>query len=126
VADYIIDLNAIIIGLFLIGFLTWIDLSLGFRDLQNLAVIFLIVFLIGIVGFMVWRGGRIVAEARFDPGIAPFDITVRKVPVPVTASQHFIITLSRGQYRVTSFRYFWVGYTPKNIKIDWTRLETLK
>lgn len=70
-----------------------------------------------------WRSGSVVAEAEFNPGIAPFQITVREVPVPVTGSHHFIVTLSRGQYPVTSFRYFWVGYTPKKVSINWPQLE---
>jgi hypothetical protein len=70
-------------------------------------------------GFWWWRNGKVVAHATFDPGIAPFTIEVRKVPVPVTNSSHFIISLFRGQYVVTSFRYFWPGYTPKHVTIAW-------
>ena len=33
--------------------------------------------------FNEWRKGVVVATAKFDPGIAPFTIEVRKVPVPV-------------------------------------------
>jgi hypothetical protein len=58
-------------------------------------------------------------QGRFDPGIAPFTIEVRRVPVPVTNSKHFIISLYRGQYVVTSFRYFWPGYTPEHVRISW-------
>src|SRR2546430_1989771 len=71
-------------------------------------------------GFWWWRHGVIVAHATFDPGIAPFSIEVRKVPVPVTKSSHFIISLFRGQYVVTSFRYFWPGYTPEHVEISWS------
>ena len=46
------------------------------------------------------RKGEIVATAAFDPGIAPFTIEVRKVPVPVTNSHHFIVSLHRGEYVV--------------------------
>jgi hypothetical protein len=70
-------------------------------------------------GFWYWRQGEVVAAASFDPGIAPFTIEVRKVPVPVTKSKHFIVSLYRGQYVVTSFRYFWPGYTPERVKISW-------
>ena len=66
-----------------------------------------------------WRSGEIVASAKFDPGIAPFTLVVRRVPVPVTASKHFIVELHRGQYVVTSFRYFWPDYTPKQVRISW-------
>ena len=66
-----------------------------------------------------WRRGDVVAKAEFDPGIAPFTIEVRRVPVPVTNSKHFIISLYRGQYVVTSFRYFWPGYTPEHVRISW-------
>lgn len=66
-----------------------------------------------------WRQGKVVAEATFDPGIAPFKIKVRSVPVPVTNSRHFIVSLYRGQYVVTSFRYFWPGYTPEKVSISW-------
>jgi hypothetical protein len=76
------------------------------------------------VSFHTWRGGNVVARAQFNPGIAPFDIEVREVPIPVTNSNHFIVTLSRGQYPVTSFRYFWTNYTPTNIKIDWKKLDS--
>jgi len=43
--------------------------------------------------FNEWRKGEVVATAKFDPGIAPFTIEVRKVPVPVTNSYHFIVSL---------------------------------
>lgn len=67
--------------------------------------------------------GKIVAEATFDPGVAPFKLSVRRVPVPVTRSDHFIVELTRGQYVVSSFRYFWAGYTPKKVTISWPCLE---
>ena len=44
---------------------------------------------------------------------------MRRVPVPVTNSEHFIVSLYRGQYVVTSFRYFWPGYTPERVRISW-------
>jgi hypothetical protein len=69
--------------------------------------------------FEVARKGEVVATASFDPGIAPFTIEVRRVPVPVTNSKHFIISLYRGEYVVTSFRYFWLGYTPERVRISW-------
>lgn len=120
-------LEAAVIALYLIAVLTLIDRRRKFTHPQNLVtIIFVVVFVTVIVGFIVWRTGRIVAEAHFNPGIAPFDVTVREVPVPVTNSHHFIITLKRGQYPVTSFRYFWVGYTPQNIRIEWPQLEIFK
>jgi hypothetical protein len=65
------------------------------------------IFIAGLwLAFVVWRHGTVVAEAKFNPGIAPFTIEVRRVPVPVTNSKHFIVELYRGQYVVTSFRYF--------------------
>jgi len=73
----------------------------------------------GISAHWWWRRGEVVAKAEFDPGIAPFTIEVRRVPVPVTNSKHFIISLNRGQYVVTSFRYFWPGYTPEHVRISW-------
>ncbi len=79
----------------------------------------LLVFPLIMAAFWWWRQGEVVARAKFDPGIAPFTIEVRKVPVPVTNSKHFIISLYRGQYVVTSFRYFWPGYTPERVKISW-------
>jgi hypothetical protein len=110
--------------LFLIAFLTFIDLSLKLRHPRNLIIIVCaIIFMGSVAAHFLWRDGTIVAKARFDPGIAPFDIAVREVPVPVTQSHHFIVTLKRGQYPVTSFRYFWIGYTPKKVRIEWTRLE---
>lgn len=85
----------------------------------------LLVFLVGEIGWGLWRHGRTVAQAEFDIGDgAPFSISVREVPVPVTKSHHFIVTLYRGEYPVTSFRYFWVNYTPTEIKIDWPQLES--
>jgi len=118
-------LSAIAFILFLVGFLGFIDRSFELRHPKNLAIITAWIILIGFVAaHYVWREGKIVAEARFNPGIAPFDITVREVPVPVTKSHHFIVTLKRGQYPVTSFRYFWIAYTPKKVRIEWKRLET--
>lgn len=73
--------------------------------------------------FNKWREGKIVASAQFDPGIAPFTIDVRKVPVLVTKSEHFVVTLYRGQYPVTSFRYFWLNYTPKKVTISWRCID---
>jgi hypothetical protein len=73
----------------------------------------------GITANWWWRRGEVVAKAEFDPGIASFTIEVRRVPVPVTNSKHFIISLYRGQYVVTSFRYFWPGYTPEHVRISW-------
>ena len=112
------------LALFLIAFLASIDISLKLRHPRNLIIIVCAIIFIGsVAAHFLWRDGTIVAKARFDPGIAPFDITVREVPVPVTNSHHFIVTLKRGQYPVTSFRYFWIGYTPKKVRIEWTRLE---
>jgi len=84
------------------------------------------VVIIGLVsgGFWWWRHGTVVARASFDPGIAPFTVEVRKVPVPVTRSRHFIVSLYRGQYVVTSFRYFWPGYTPSHVTIAWPCIDT--
>jgi hypothetical protein len=76
-----------------------------------------------IVSYLWWREGNIVATATFNPGIAPFRIEVRSVPVLVTNSRHFIVSLYRGQYVVTSFRYFWTDYTPKNISINWSCID---
>lgn len=79
-----------------------------------------ILVIIGSLGtFLWWRKGVVVASAKFDPGIAPFSVEVRKVPVPVTNSEHFIVSLYRGQYQVTSFRYFWPSYTPERVTISW-------
>jgi len=120
-------LRVVALALLLIGLLTFIDPSVQLRHPRNLTIILMIVtFAAGIAGVFFWRTGRIVAEATYNPGIAPFDITVREVPVPVTHSQHFIITLKRGQYPVTSFRYFWLAYTPKRVRIEWPRLELFK
>jgi hypothetical protein len=120
-------LYLVMLALFFVGVLTFIDPSVKLRHPRNLAVFaFIAAFAAAVVALIVWRAGGVVAEATFNPGIAPFDLTVREVPVPVTRSHHFIITLRRGQYPVTSFRYFWVKYTPKNVKIEWTRLETFK
>jgi hypothetical protein len=122
-----ITLNAIAVVLLFIGILTFIDPSVKLRHPKNLALVIpIVIFTAVIVGFFLWRAGSIVAAATFNPGIAPFNITVREVPVPVTRSHHFIITLKRGQYPVTSFRYFWVSYTPKSVRIEWTRLEIFK
>lgn len=70
-----------------------------------------------------WRAGEIVASASFNPGIAPFDVSVRKVPVPVTHSDHFIVELRRGEYVVTAHRFFWHDYTPQQVTIDWPCIE---
>jgi hypothetical protein len=122
-----ITISAIALVLLFIGLLTFIDPSLKLRHPKNPAIVIsIVIFTASIVGHFFWRAGSIVAEATFNPGIAPFDITVREVPVPVTNSHHFIITLKRGQYPVTSFRYFWLAYTPKSVKIEWTHLETFK
>ena len=90
-------------------------------------VLLVAVMLVPVVGaaivFGVWRMGHVVAEAEFNPGIAPFHLTVRRVPVPVTHSSHFIVELKRGQYVVTSFRYFWPEYTPERVKIGWDKIE---
>lgn len=107
--------------------LTFIDWSVKLWHRKNLGMVILVVILTAsYAGFFVWREGTVVAKASFNPGIAPFDITVREVPVPVTHSHHFIITLKRGQYSVTSFRYFWIAYTPKTVRIEWARLEAFK
>ncbi len=122
-----IPLDVIAFVLLFIGLLTFIDRPVQLRHPKTLAIVILpVIFTTIIVGFFVWRAGRIVATATFNPGIAPFDIAVREVPVPVTHSRHFIITLSRGQYPVTSFRYFWVSYTPKSVRIEWPRLESFR
>jgi hypothetical protein len=120
-------LYAMTLALVFIGLLTFIDPAVRLRHPRNLVIVVgIVIFTASIVGLVFWRAGSIVAEATFNPGIAPFDITVREVPVPVTHSHHFIITLKRGQYPVTSFRYFWIAYTPKSVKIEWTHLETFK
>lgn len=120
-------LSAVLLVLLFIGLLTFIDPAVKLYRGQNLAIVMaLVLFTAAIAGHFIWRAGRIVAEAKFDPGIAPFDVTVREVPVPVTRSHHFIVTLKRGRYPVTSFRYFWTGYTPGKVRIEWTRLETFK
>ena len=75
------------------------------------------------VSVRIWRHGRVVAEASFNPGVAPFTLTVRRVPVPVTDSGHFICELRRGEYPVTSFRFFWIGYTPTRVTIFWPTLN---
>jgi hypothetical protein len=65
--------------------LTFIDRSVKLRHPKNLAMVILAIILTAsAAGFFLWRKGTVVAEARFNPGIAPFDITVREVPVPVT------------------------------------------
>lgn len=107
--------------------LTFIDRSVPLRNSKNLIIVVVIaVLLAGDAAFVLWRQGSVVAQAVFNPGIAPFDITVREVPVPVTRSRHFIVTLKRGQYPVTSFRYFWIAYTPQKVRIEWARLDTFK
>lgn len=82
-----------------------------------------LIFLCMNYAFVQWRAGDVVATASFNPGIAPFDIKVRKVPVPVTGSSHFIVELRRGEYIVTSQRFFWQGYTPSTVTIDWDCME---
>jgi len=122
-----VAISAITLVLLFTGLLTFIDPAVRLRHPRNLALIMAIAtFAASIAGFFYWRAGSIVAEATFNRGIAPFGITVREVPVPVTHSHHFIITLKRGQYPVTTFRYFWLGYTPKRVKIEWAHLETFK
>ena len=122
-----VTLANIALALLTLAPLTFIDRSVELRHPKNLAMVIVVIILIaGNAEFFLWREGSIVAEARFNPGIAPFDITVREVPVPVTHSHHFIVTLKRGQYPVTSFRYFWIAYTPEKVRIEWTRLETFK
>lgn len=126
-AAYAQDFYLIALALLIVGIATCIDPSVKLLHPKNLAAVLSVVLFAGaIIGFNIWRAGNVVAEATFNPGIAPFDVTVRKVPAPVTDSHHFIITLKRGQYPVTSFRYFWVRYTPKNVRIEWTRMETFK
>jgi len=122
-----ISLSVILLVLLFIGLLTFIDPAVKLYHRTNLVIVIAVaVFAAAVAGHYIWRAGRIVAETTFDPGIAPFDIAVREVPVPVTRSHHFIVTLKRGQYPVTSFRYFWIDYTPKSVRIEWTRLETFK
>jgi len=122
-----IRLSVILLVLLFIGLLTFIDPAVKLYHRTNLVIVIAVaVFAAAVAGHYIWRAGRIVAETTFDPGIAPFDIAVREVPVPVTRSHHFIVTLKRGQYPVTSFRYFWIDYTPKSVRIEWTRLETFK
>jgi len=121
------SLSAFALVLLLVALLTFIDRSVGLWHPRNLAILLaVVIFVGGIAAHFVWRAGRIVAVARFDPGIAPFDVTVREVPVPVTHSHHFIVTLKRGQYPVTSFRYFWIAYTPKTVRLEWTHFESFK
>src|SRR5262245_33758831 len=93
------------------------------RIIQIVLIAGLIIILILPVSFWGWRQGEVVAKAEFNPGIAPFTIEVRKVPVPVTNSQHFIVSLYRGQYVVTSFRFFWPDYTPQQVKISWPCID---
>jgi hypothetical protein len=122
-----ITLSTVALVLLFVGSLTFIDPAVKLRHPKNLVIVIgVAIFTTGIVGHFIWREGSIVAKATFNPGIAPFDITVREVPVPVTNSHHFIVTLKRGQYPVTSFRYFWTAYTPKSVRIEWTHLETFK
>ncbi len=73
--------------------------------------------------FYWWRQGTVVASATFDPGIAPFDVKVTRVPVPVTRSDHFIVELRRGQYVVTAQRYFWPDYTPSHVTVQWPCID---
>ncbi len=122
-----ITLSTVALVLLFVGSLTFIDPAVKLRHPKNLVIVIgVVIFTAGIVGHFIWREGSIVAKATFNPGIAPFDITVREVPVPVTNSHHFIVTLKRGQYPVTSFRYFWIASTPKSVRIEWTHLETFK
>ncbi len=96
------------------------------KKLRSLLIMFGVILLViaaGQVVLRIWRHGTVVAEAQFDPGIAPFTLTVRRVPVPVTHSDHFIVELRRGEYVVTSFRYFWAEYTPLRVKISWPCIE---
>src|SRR5579862_6938367 len=87
-----ISLTALV--LLFIGLLTFVDRSARLRHPKNLVIIVPIAIFAGIIiGFFYWRAGTVVAAASFNPGIAPFDITVREVPVPVTHSHHFIVTL---------------------------------
>lgn len=99
------------------------NLSARLRGFGLPAVVILLILLVGQTGWLIWRHGTVVAEASFDPGVAPFTLTVRRVPVPVTHSEHFICELRRGQYPVTSFRFFWSGYTPTKVAISWPRLD---
>jgi hypothetical protein len=71
--------------------------------------------------FQLPRRGEVIATAEYDPGIAPFTIEVRRVPV--TQSKHFIVSLSRGEYVVTSFRHFWPGYTPERVHVSWPCID---
>ena len=104
------------------AFISW---KRGQSKWTFLVPIFIVVmFLIFESGWRIWRNGKVVAEAEFNPGIAPFTLTVREVPVPVTRSHHFIVTLRRGEYPVTSFRYFWIDYTPTKVRINWPQLQS--
>jgi hypothetical protein len=98
-------------------------LALSLRVSRLAKVVLLAIVLLPPIAFGLWRTGRVVAEAEFNPGIAPFHLTVWRVPVPVTQSSHFIVELKRGQYVVTSFRYFWPQYTPQRVKIGWDKIE---
>ena len=90
---------------------------------RRIKAILLAILFVPLIAHGIWRMGRVVAEAQFNPGIAPFHLTVRRVPVPVTQSSHFIVELKRGQYVVTSFRYFWPEYTPEHVKIGWDKID---
>jgi hypothetical protein len=70
-----------------------------------------------------WREGVVVAEKEFNPGIAPFRLEVKRVPVPVTHSYHFIVSLYRGEYVVTSQRVFWPDYTPTSVSLSWSCID---
>jgi hypothetical protein len=96
-------------------------LALSLRVSRLAKVVLLAIVLLPPIAFGLWRTGRVVAEAEFNPGIAPFHLTVWRVPVPVTQSSHFIVELKRGQYVVTSFRYFWPQYTPRESRLVGTR-----
>ena len=122
-----IALSEAAVALLLASLATFIDPGLAPYHPRHLAIaIVAFVFAAAGIGYHVWREGEEVAAATFDPGIAPFRLTVREVPVPVTRSHHFIVTLKRGQYAVTSFRFFWVRYTPRTVRIEWTRLESFR
>ena len=80
------------------------------RAARRLGVIVLVVGALvlagSVIAFKLWRRGTIVAEATFDPGIAPFTLTVRKVPVPVTTAvlggEASVLTLSGKPVRLRS------------------------
>ena len=122
-----VTLSTIAFTLLVVGIATFIDFDVKLYRPPNLGIIVAVGLAVAaaLVHYS-WREGQVVAIATFNPGIAPFRLTVREVPVPVTHSNHFIVTLKRGQYPVTSFRYFWIAYTPKKVRIEWPRLESFK